>query len=104
MVDASEAHLNRFASASIPVHRLSVHAKRLVAAGHKVGVVRQIETAALKKVGDNRNAPFTRKLTNVYTKGTYVDEIGELDQQSEAGSKPSGGYLLCITETNAMSG
>ncbi|KAI0007490.1 muts domain V-domain-containing protein [Xylariaceae sp. FL0662B] len=95
----SEAHLDRFASASIPVHRLPVHAKRLVAAGHKVGVVRQVETAALKKVGDNRNAPFTRKLTNVYTKGTYIDEIGELDQDSSGA--PAGGYLLCITESNA---
>ncbi|KAI5866547.1 muts domain V-domain-containing protein [Durotheca rogersii] len=96
----SEAHLDRFASASIPVHRLPVHAKRLVAAGHKVGVVRQIETAALKKAGDNRNAPFTRKLTNVYTKGTYVDEIGELDQRSGPGAS-AGGYLLCITESRA---
>ncbi|KAI5918258.1 DNA mismatch repair protein msh3 [Camillea tinctor] len=96
----SEAHLDRFASASIPVHRLPVHAKRLVAAGHKVGVVRQIETAALKKVGDNRNAPFTRKLTNVYTKGTYIDEIDDFNQQSDSGS-PSGGYLLCITESKA---
>ncbi|KAI1399411.1 muts domain V-domain-containing protein [Hypoxylon fuscum] len=99
----SEAHLDRFASASIPVHRLPVHAKRLVAAGHKVGVVRQVETAALKKVGDNRNAPFTRKLTNVYTKGTYVDEIGELDRGGDSGA-PAGGYLLCITETNAKGG
>lgn len=99
LVDPSEAHLDRFASASIPVHRLSVHAKRLVAAGHKVGVVRQIETAALKKAGDNRNAPFVRKLTNVYTKGTYVDEIGELDQ--ETSGAPAGGYLLCITESQA---
>ncbi|KAK7431071.1 Mismatch repair protein msh3 [Neonectria magnoliae] len=96
----SEAHLDRFASASIPVHRLSVHAKRLVAAGHKVGVVRQIETAALKKAGDNRNAPFIRKLTNLYTKGTYIDENGELDT-SGTSSSPSGGYLLCITETKA---
>jgi len=94
----SEAHLDRFASASIPVHRLHVHAKRLVAAGHKVGVVRQIETAALKKAGDNRNAPFVRKLTNVYTKGTYIDETGDLDQPGETGA-PSGGYLLCLTET-----
>lgn len=97
--DSSEAHLDRFASASIPVHRLPVHAKRLVAAGHKVGVVRQIETAALKKAGDNRNAPFVRRLTNVYTKGTYVDEIGELDQ--ETSGAPAGGYLLCITESKA---
>lgn len=96
----SEAHIDRFASASIPVHRLPVHAKRLVAAGHKVGVVRQIETAALKKAGDNRSGPFVRKLTNVYTKGTYIDEIGELGQGAESGA-PSGGYLLCITETKA---
>lgn len=76
-----------------------MHAKRLVAAGHKVGVVRQVETAALKKAGDNRNAPFVRKLTNVYTKGTYIDEIGELDKDT-AGAPP-GGYLLCITESKA---
>lgn len=99
LLDPSEAHLDRFASASIPVHRLPVHAKRLVAAGHKVGVVRQVETAALKKAGDNRNAPFVRKLTNVYTKGTYIDEIGELDKDSSGA--PPGGYLLCITETKA---
>ncbi|KAL2072677.1 hypothetical protein VTL71DRAFT_12020 [Oculimacula yallundae] len=95
----SEAHYDRFASASIPVHRLPVHAKRLVTAGLKVGVVRQIETAALKKAGDNRNAPFTRKLTNVYTKGTYVDDIDGLDQPSEGA--PSTGYLLCVTESKA---
>jgi DNA mismatch repair protein MSH3 len=82
------------------VHRLPVHAKRLVAAGHKVGVVRQIETAALKKAGDNRNAPFVRKLTNVYTKGTYIDEAGELDSNDSSGT-PSGGYLLCLTESPA---
>lgn len=70
-----------------------------MAAGHKVGVVRQVETAALKKAGDNRNAPFVRKLTNVYTKGTYVDEIGELDKENSG--TPPGGYLLCITESKA---
>ncbi|KAK3335007.1 DNA mismatch repair protein msh-3 [Neurospora tetraspora] len=67
----SEAHLDRFASASIPVHRLPVHAKRLVAAGHKVGV------------------------------GTYIDETGELDQPGETTGASSGGYLLCLTETPA---
>ena len=77
--------------------------KRLVAAGHKVGVVRQVETAALKKAGDNRNAPFVRKLTNVYTKGTYIDDLGELGQPSDTAT-PSGGYLLCITETPAKGG
>lgn len=63
--------------------------------------MRQIETAALKKAGDNRNAPFVRKLTNVYTKGTYIDELGELDQSLEGTGAPTGGYLLCITESKA---
>ncbi|KAI9782459.1 MAG: Mismatch repair protein msh3 [Geoglossum umbratile] len=98
----SEAHIDRFASASIPVHRLHVHVKRLVAAGHKVGVVRQLETAALKAAGDNKNAPFVRKLTNLYTKGTYIDDIEGLGPVSGPnGGAPATGYLLCITETNA---
>lgn len=99
----SEAHLDRFASASIPVHRLHVHVKRLVGAGHKVGVVRQLETAALKAVGDNRNAPFTRKLTNLYTKGTYIDDVEGLEGPvgGPGGGAPATGYLVCITETNA---
>ena len=99
----SEAHLDRFASASIPVHRLHVHVKRLVQAGHKVGVVRQLETAALKAVGDNRNTPFVRKLTNLYTKGTYIDDIEVLEEESAtAAADParSTGFLLCLTETN----
>jgi DNA mismatch repair protein MSH3 len=98
----SEAHLDRFASASIPTHRLHVHVKRLVSAGHKVGVVRQLETAALKAAGDNRNAPFVRKLTNVYTKGTYIDDVEGLSvpAASMGGTTPATGYLLCITEIN----
>ncbi|KAK5943060.1 Mismatch repair protein msh3 [Knufia obscura] len=99
----SEAHYDRFASASIPVHRLHVHVKRLVQAGHKVGVVRQLETAALKAVGDNRNTPFVRKLTNLYTKGTYIDDIEGLEEESAnqaANPARSTGFLLCLTETN----
>ncbi|KAJ5166708.1 uncharacterized protein N7482_005489 [Penicillium canariense] len=99
----SEAHIDRFASASIPVHRLHVHVKRLITAGHKVGVVRQIETAALKAAGDNRNAPFVRKLTNLYTKGTYIDDVEGLEGPAPAagGASPATGYMLCIMETNA---
>lgn len=103
LTDPSEAHLTRFASASIPVHRLHVHVKRLVAAGYKVGVVRQLETAALKAAGDNRNAPFVRKLTNLYTKGTYIDDVEGLEgfNSSSSSTSTSTGYLLCMTESNA---
>jgi DNA mismatch repair protein MSH3 len=59
-----------FYTASIPTHRLLIHVKKLISLGHKVGVVTQTETAALKKIGENRNAPFTRKLTQLYTAAT----------------------------------
>lgn len=100
----SEAHLDRFASASFPVHRLHVHVKRLVGAGYKVGIVRQVETAALKAAGDNRSGPFVRKLTNLYTKGTYIDDVEGLDGSlgGPSGGAPATGHLLCITESNAM--
>lgn len=101
----SEAHLDNFASASFPVHRLHVHVKRLVNSGHKVGIVRQLETAALKAAGDNRNTPFIRRLTNLYTKGTYVDDVeglaGPSGSETSSTTVPATGYLLCITESNA---
>lgn len=78
--------------------------KRLVSAGHKVGVVRQVETAALKAAGDNRNAPFGRKLTNLYTKATYIDDVEGLEgptQGTSSGASLATGYMLCITESNA---
>jgi DNA mismatch repair protein MSH3 len=102
----SEAHYSQFASASFPIARLHVHVKRLVNAGHKVGVVKQLETAALKAVGDNRNAPFVRKLTNVYTKGTYVDDTEGLEfpLAAPANGAPATGYLLCLTESNVRGG
>ncbi|KAJ1661173.1 Mismatch repair protein msh3, partial [Coemansia sp. RSA 25] len=67
-------HANNFYNASIPSPRLMVHVRRLVHAGYKVGVVRQQETAALKAVSDNRNAPFTRQIAQIYTAGTLVEE------------------------------
>ena len=38
--------------------------------------MRQIETAAIKKTSENRNTPFTRELTAVYTRATL--EVGLL--------------------------
>lgn len=44
----------------------------MVAAGYKVGVVKQMETAALKAVSDKKSGPFTRELTALYTKTTLI--------------------------------
>lgn len=65
--------------------------------------MRQIETAALKAAGDNRNAPFVRKLTNLYTKGTYIDDAEGLAGPAPAAGRasPATGYMVCITEANA---
>ncbi|KAJ2666992.1 Mismatch repair protein msh3 [Coemansia sp. RSA 1199] len=67
---------NNFYNASIPTPRLHIHMRRLVHAGYKVGVLRQVETAALKAISDNKSAPFTRQLSEVYTSGTMVEDIG----------------------------
>ncbi|GAA6063830.1 hypothetical protein JCM10212_003992, partial [Sporobolomyces blumeae] len=82
-------------TASIPTHRLEIHVRRLLNAGHKVGVVRQQETAALKKISDNRSKPFTRALSNLYTSATYVDELGVDSLGAPSGSTAT---LLCVVE------
>lgn len=56
--------------ASVPDHRRDIHLKKLLSRGHKVGIIEQTETAALKKASDNRNAPFERELTHLYTATT----------------------------------
>ncbi|KAF8963823.1 Mismatch repair protein msh3, partial [Entomortierella lignicola] len=92
---------HNFYTASIPIHRLDVHVRRLVHAGYKVGVVRQMETAALKSAGDNKSAPFTRKLTNLYTKATFLESLDQDESQfhgSFVGSESSSQYLMCIYE------
>ncbi|KAJ3417615.1 Mismatch repair protein msh3 [Chytridiales sp. JEL 0842] len=82
-------------AASIPVHRLSVHVKKLVQLGYKVGVVKQMETAAVKAAGDNKSAPFQRKLTNIYTRGTYIDDLDDMDGGS---TRAESTYIMCIYE------
>ena len=45
---------------------------RLVAAGYKVGVVKQTETAALKAASEKKSGPFSRELTALYTRTTLL--------------------------------
>ncbi|KAJ1868413.1 Mismatch repair protein msh3 [Coemansia sp. RSA 989] len=85
---------NNFYNASIPTPRLMIHVRRLVFAGYKVGILRQTETAALKAVSDNKNAPFTRQLADVFTLGTMVEEVGNASDNGV----PSERYLMSIVE------
>ncbi|KAK2837821.1 hypothetical protein Q5P01_015033 [Channa striata] len=101
-------HLDHnFMTCSIPTHRLFVHVRRLVSHGHKVGVVKQTETSAIKASGSNRNALFTRQLSALYTKSTLVGEdvnpVCRLQDVEEGGNgdvalDPPDSFLLCISE------
>lgn len=66
---------NNFLGCSFPLHRLSIHIKKLVTHGCKVGIVRQKETTALKAVGDSKHTPFKRELDIVFTKATFTDDF-----------------------------
>ncbi|CAO1943543.1 unnamed protein product [Urochloa humidicola] len=96
------AHPDRsFLTASVPTFRLGFHVRRLVAAGHKVGVVRQTETAAIKAAAaaahKGGGAPFARGLSAVYTRATIEAAAGELEG---GGAAPEEGsrYLVCVVD------
>ncbi|KAM0877513.1 hypothetical protein ACQ4PT_035437 [Festuca glaucescens] len=95
------AHPDRsFLTASVPTFRLGFHVRRLVDAGHRVGVVRQTETAAIKAAaaarGETGAAPFARELSAVYTRATIEAAAGEM----EGGGEPEEGsrYLVCVVD------
>lgn len=104
------AHLDHsFMTASIPTHRLYVHARRLVAKGYKVGVVKQTETAALKAAGGNKTAPFGRKLTALYTRSTLIGEdvtpgVGGAGLEDGDVSEGTTAMLLVLNEVKGSSG
>ncbi|CAG5128814.1 unnamed protein product, partial [Candidula unifasciata] len=100
---------HNFMTASIPVHRLFVHVRRIVAAGYKVGIVKQMETAHLKAAAGNKSAPFTRQLTALYTKSTLIGEdilypLCDAEADCETTSWQSNHYLMCLCEQQASSG
>ncbi|CAO1633656.1 unnamed protein product [Parajaminaea phylloscopi] len=85
--------------ASIPVHRLHVHARRLIKAGYKVGVVRQTETRALKAASSNSSTPFTRELTELYTASTWVEDLETVGSSEASGDNPAAqNSLVAIVE------
>ena len=107
-----------YLTASVPVPRLHVYVRRLVDAGHKVGVIRQTETAALKAAGEyatndggnGKNGLFERKLVGLYTKSTLeagvaVDPSGGTNDRGETaapfGDWRTTGVLLCVAESSS---
>ncbi|KAK7863766.1 hypothetical protein R5R35_009574 [Gryllus longicercus] len=91
---------HNFMRSSFPVERLHVHARKLVEAGYKVGVIQQQEVAELKAISDNKNKVFDRELTAIYTKGTAIgEEIDPLNQSVNICSEEaSANFILCVAE------
>ncbi|KAH7107410.1 muts domain V-domain-containing protein [Auriculariales sp. MPI-PUGE-AT-0066] len=89
-------------TSSFPVGSLARHVKKLLSLGHKVGVVGQTETAALKKASESRNTLFDRKLLHLWTAATYIDDLDSADNTDDMhqGSPPS---LLCLVEKSSGS-
>lgn len=90
-------------SAIIPTHRLHYHVKRLLAAGHKVGVIRQTETRALKAASANASKPFARDLAELYTASTWVDSLdtgtgAQGDAEETIGNPSATRSLVSIVE------
>ncbi|KAL1748072.1 muts domain V-domain-containing protein [Schizophyllum fasciatum] len=83
-----------FDVATIPSHRRDIHLKKLLSQGYRVGICDQTETAALKKVSEQRSAPFKRELTRMYTAATYVDDLDSVDDISGSSAPP----FTCILE------
>lgn len=94
---------HNFLTASFPTQRLPIHVRRLVAAGLKVGVVRQTESAALKAASDTRSAPFSRALSGLFTAATLdagetADRLGKM---GTGGGRGTGGGGRRIHSTSS---
>lgn len=94
--DPVDALYDRFASITFPTARLIHYVQKLVVAGQKVGVVNQMETAALKSISENKKGPFKRELTRLYTMGTYIDEI--------TANVSFSGYILALYQKSNLHG
>ena len=57
----------------------------------------QTETAALKAVSSTKSGPFSRKLTALYTRSTFIDDVPDDDEGP--GLPNRAGYLLALAET-----
>ncbi|CAH2350823.1 DNA mismatch repair protein Msh3p [[Candida] railenensis] len=104
-LDQPDSQYDRIAYCSIPDNRLHIHLQRILSHGHKVGVIKQTETAAVKSVDGNKNSLFERKITAIYTKATYMDDellaIGNIEgSNSSLSSSERGKYIFCIDESS----
>ncbi|KAG0147720.1 hypothetical protein CROQUDRAFT_42418 [Cronartium quercuum f. sp. fusiforme G11] len=94
----SIGHLSKskLESAFFPKTSLSLHLKRLVMAGHKVGIITQSETKALKKHQENNKTLFERHLSKVYSLSTWTEFDNDSDLQLEGNFNSQSVYQTWI--------
>lgn len=105
--DPNDAKYDTYAYTTFLSTALDKNVSKLVKLGYKVGIVEQMETSALKAQGSNKSAPFQRKLTRLYTKGTYIyNQTMESFQGKGLNSNRetvySDGYLIAICENKTF--
>ncbi|KAG6620156.1 DNA mismatch repair protein Msh3 [Phytophthora cinnamomi] len=98
----------QFVEASVPVHRTLFHARRLVHAGFKVGVVRQTDSVAMRAASKTPGAqrkPLERCVAEIYTRATIpdVDEGGNDSDDSNEEEDTRTRFIACIVEATVHS-
>ncbi|RCK54938.1 DNA mismatch repair protein MSH3 [Candida viswanathii] len=90
----------RLGHCSFPVFNLHKHLQRILNHGFRVGIVKQVETAAAKQFDEAKKSSeiMSREVTAVYTKSTYLDDEyidgkGSLENQLDGGK-----YIICLYE------
>lgn len=90
----------QFSYCSFPDFKLHINLKRILNHGHKVGVIKQMESSIAQAVGKlSRSDVMKRQLTGVYTRGTYMSDefVYNLTNSYSGDSKPD--YIICIYES-----
>lgn len=89
----------RFGRCSFPEVNLHKHLQRLLNHGLTIGIVKQLESAALKEFDETKKSSsiMERGLTAVYTKSTYFGDECVKDSTSED-YFDGGKYIICLNE------
>ncbi|KAK6205152.1 DNA mismatch repair protein MSH3 [Scheffersomyces amazonensis] len=89
-----------FSYCSFPDNRLHINLKRILEHGHKVGVIKQVESAIVKSIEKSSKSDLMkREVTGVYTKGTYMDdEIVASGSNFGLSESTNTNYIVCINE------
>ncbi|KAJ6252234.1 DNA mismatch repair protein msh3 [Anaeramoeba flamelloides] len=88
---------NNLLNCCIPVQRIYVHIQRVLEQGYKVGVIKQVESAAEHEFSDKKSTLIKRDLTEVYTKATF-DQHDLTSLSTQPNSQQINSYLTCIIE------